>query len=131
MIYYVKTEGYNPVILGSTEDYESIPSGCIECTESQYYQYEELVNDNISKREAEQAYQTFLENLREQRRKVLVAFDTYKTNIFYNIEDEDLEDRSKIIEWYHKWLDLPSTATIDNYPLVIFPDTPIRIQRYL
>lgn len=60
--------------------------------------------------------------LREKRKNLLLAFDKYKTNVQYGIEEESVIQHNKIMEWYHDLLDLKSEA---------FNNVPAKIQYYL
>lgn len=51
--------------------------------------------------------------LRSHRDSLFAAFDIYKTNVFYGIENDS--DRQLIIEWYQRVLDLDEDA-INNPP---------------
>ena len=62
---------------------------------------EELVDDN------RKSY------LRSQRAILLIAFDIYKTNVFYGIEND--ENHDIVISWYKKVLDMEEEA-INNPP---------------
>ena len=63
-----------------------------------------------------------LGELRAKREPLLKAFDVYKTNVFYGIENETNEEHSEIVAWYNAILDLDEEA-IDNVPT--------RIAKYL
>lgn len=58
--------------------------------------------------------------LRAQRKDILNAFDIYKTNVYYGIEQD--EDREQILAWYQDLLDLKETA---------FKNIPEAIQKYM
>lgn len=60
--------------------------------------------------------------LREKRQKILIAFDKYKTNVQYGIEEETTIQHNEIMEWYQDILDLKSES---------FNNVPTRIQYYL
>lgn len=53
--------------------------------------------------------------LRLDRAKIFKAFDIYKQNIAYGIDQETDEKHNSIIEWYQKCLDLDEEA-IHNIP---------------
>ena len=53
--------------------------------------------------------------LREKREPLLIAFDTYKSNVNYGIEIETQEEKDLIIKWYKLILDLDEKA-INNVP---------------
>ena len=55
----------------------------------------------------------YRQNLRSHRDSLFAAFDIYKTNVFYGIENDS--DRQLIIEWYQRVLDLDEDA-INNPP---------------
>lgn len=56
-----------------------------------------------------------LEELRAKREPILVAFDKYKTNVIYGIEEENTEEKIAVLEWYKKALNLDEDA-IENVP---------------
>ena len=53
--------------------------------------------------------------LREKRQKILIAFDKYKTNVQYGIEEETPIQHYEIMVWYQDMLDLKAEA-FDNIP---------------
>ena len=53
--------------------------------------------------------------LRQKRKPLLQAFDTYKTNVFYGIVQETAYDKLKIIAWYEGIKALDEEA-INNIP---------------
>ena len=55
------------------------------------------------------------EYLRQKRTKLFKAFDIFKGNTYLGIDKVSEERKTEIIAWYHKALDLDSSA-IDNYP---------------
>lgn len=55
------------------------------------------------------------EELRLKREPLLTAFDKYKSNVFYGIEEETQEQKTNILTWYGKVLDLNEEA-INNPP---------------
>lgn len=59
-----------------------------------------LLDDLIKNTDYEKEY------LREQRKSLLKAFDVYKTNVQYGIENETEEEHQYILEWYKGILDL-------------------------
>ena len=59
-----------------------------------------LLDDLIKNTDYEKEY------LREQRKSLLKAFDIYKTNVQYGIENETEEEHQSILEWYERILDL-------------------------
>ena len=61
-----------------------------------------------------------LSELRAERELILKAFDIYKTNVIYGIEQD--ANREEILKWYQDILDLKETA---------FNDIPEEIQKYL
>ena len=61
-------------------------------------------------------------NLREQRERLLVAFDKYKSNVQYGIEYEIQTQHESMIAWYEDLLDLKGSA---------FENIPERIKYYL
>lgn len=58
--------------------------------------------------------------LREKRESILEAFDIYKSNVSYGIEQE--ENKEEIINWYQNLLDLNEIA---------FNTIPIKIKKYI
>lgn len=58
--------------------------------------------------------------LRARRKEILNAFDIYKTNVYYGIEED--EEREQILSWYQDLLDLNETA---------FDNIPERIRKYI
>ena len=58
------------------------------------------------------------EVLRKQRERLLKAFDIYKTNVKYGIEQESEEQHTEIVVWYQKCLDLDYEA-INNPPVEV------------
>ena len=55
------------------------------------------------------------EVLRKQRTRLLKAFDIYKTNVKYGIEQESEEQHTEMVAWYQKCLDL-DYESINNPP---------------
>lgn len=51
-----------------------------------------------------------LEARRALRRKLLAAFDVYKQNVLYGIDEETPEIRGTVLTWYRKLLDLELSA---------------------
>ena len=60
--------------------------------------------------------------LRSEREEILRAFDIYKTNVLYGIEQETEEEKVEIINWYNQLLDLDGSA---------FNNISAKITRYL
>ena len=58
------------------------------------------------------------EVLRKQRSRLLKAFDIYKTNVKYGIEQESEEQHTEMVAWYQKCLDLDYEA-INNPPVEV------------
>lgn len=58
------------------------------------------------------------EVLRKQRSRLLKAFDIYKTNVKYGIEQESEEQHTEMVVWYQKCLDLDYEA-INNPPVEV------------
>lgn len=56
-----------------------------------------------------------LDELRTKRKPLLQAFDCYKTNVNYGIENETEEQKLLILEWYNAILNLNEQA-ISNVP---------------
>lgn len=59
---------------------------------------------------------------RDERRRLLAAFDVYKQNVLYGIDGETPETRGTVLTWYQKLLDLDATA---------FAEIPAPIAAYL
>lgn len=47
---------------------------------------------------------------RGYRRELLAAFDVYKQNVLYGIDEETPETRGAVLSWYRKLLDLDPAA---------------------
>ena len=58
------------------------------------------------------------EVLRKQRSRLFKAFDIYKTNVKYGIEQESEEQHTEMVAWYQKCLDLDYEA-INNPPVEV------------
>lgn len=56
------------------------------------------------------------------RKSLLKAFDIYKANVFYGIEEETEGEKAEILIWYQNLLDLNIRA---------FETVPGRIKRYV
>ena len=54
-------------------------------------------------------------HLRQKREALLQAFDIHKTNVFYGICVETETERTQILDWYYRLLDLDENA-INNVP---------------
>ena len=100
MKYYLDKEA-NSVFAITNFDYECREGRDVEITKEEY--------DNFFKR-----YRTTeeckLNKLRSKRKKLLLAFDKYKTNVNYGIVLEDEETRAKIVAWYSDLLNLVESA---------------------
>lgn len=59
---------------------------------------------------------------RDYRRELLAAFDVYKQNVLYGIDEETPETRGAVLSWYRKLLDLDPEA---------FREIPAPITAYL
>ena len=59
---------------------------------------------------------------RDYRRELLAAFDVYKQNVLYGIDEETPETRGAVLSWYRKLLDLDPAA---------FREIPAPITAYL
>ena len=59
---------------------------------------------------------------RDARRRLLAAFDVYKQNVLYGIDEETPETRGTVLTWYRKLLDLDPEA---------FREIPAPITAYL
>lgn len=53
--------------------------------------------------------------LRQERARVFKAFDIYKQNVAYGVEQETQEKHNEIISWYNACLNLDRHA-IENVP---------------
>jgi hypothetical protein len=63
-----------------------------------------------------------LQELKNKREPLLIAFDKYKSNVNYGIEFESETDRTNIITWYRLLLELNEKA---------FANVPERVKYYL
>lgn len=68
--------------------------------------------------------------VRGYRKRLLSAFDAYKSNLFYGIETETPAEHQEIVEWYQEILDLPEKVE-DASAEVVWPTIPAKIERYL
>lgn len=59
---------------------------------------------------------------RDARRRLLAAFDVYKQNVLYGIDEETPETRGTVLTWYRKLLDLDAAA---------FSEIPTPVAAYL
>lgn len=132
MLYYAKVEDDFPVIIGSTEEYESIP---IECQEISVFEYMELQKVLQKSRDIEQLrdhLEETLDRIRDEREVALRAFDVYKTNVYFGIlEQVTSQEREEIMQWYETLLNLPERVTYDNCDEISLPKTPESIKKYL
>lgn len=62
------------------------------------------------------------EILRLKRRKILSAYDIYKTNVLYGTLSETEQEHAEIVAWYQRLLDLEVSA---------FDEVPEKIRYYL
>lgn len=60
--------------------------------------------------------------IRQLRKPLLEAFDVYKSNVAYGVEQETSAEHILIMLWYQDLLDKKENALID---------VPLKIQRYL
>ena len=60
----------------------------------------------------------YLNCLRKKREPLLKAFDVYKANVNYGIVSETEEQKTTILEWYSKVLNLDETA-LNNVPSAV------------
>ena len=60
--------------------------------------------------------------IRQLRKPLLEAFDVYKSNVAYGVEQETSAEHILIMHWYQDLLDKKENALID---------VPLKIQRYL
>lgn len=67
---------------------------------------------------------------RNQRRTALEAFDIYKSNVLYGIEEETEPSRANVLIWYNKVLRFPDQIT-EETELSDFPTIPDEIKKYL
>ena len=71
------------------------------------YENEELIFDDLKSKDYD------LNDLRAIRAPILQAFDIYKTNVIYGIEEET--NKEEILLWYEDILDLKPEA-LENIP---------------
>lgn len=69
-------------------------------------------------------------NFRIERAMQLKAFDIYKSNVNYGLEEETEEQKQEIISWYNAILDFPDKITV-NTVVDDFPKVPKAIKKYL
>ena len=98
----------NSIELELPEDFDYEHQSCYR------YENNELVYDPIKAADYD------LNDLRAERVNILKAFDIYKTNVIYGIEEET--HKEEIMAWYQQILDLEEEA---------FNNMPEQIQRYL
>ena len=60
--------------------------------------------------------------IRQLRKPLLEAFDVYKSNVAYGVEQETSTEHISIMQWYQDLLDKKPNA---------LEDIPLKIQRYL
>lgn len=67
---------------------------------------------------------------RNYRKFVFKAFDIYKTNVIYGIEQENEVQKNLTENWYNEMLNFPESITSDttshNYPVL-----PAYIKKYM
>lgn len=76
-----------------------------------------------TEQEQEQEQKQQLKEIRQQRKKLLTAFDTYKSNLLYFGGTETEEEHAEIAEWYSSLLAAAETG--------VLPETPAAVQQYL
>lgn len=133
MFYYYRKNNDNNMIeiVGNIGREDLIPDGCSICNEAEYNIYLEQISTQRYGTIQEREYKKVLDDIRGLRKIVFMAFDIYKTNIFYGIMQESQEEKDAIINWYNTWLNFPETITIENYMNVTYPETPYVISQYL
>lgn len=82
--------------------------GCYKYENGEFIYDEEKAKDNS------------LNDLRAERVLILQAFDIYKTNVIYGIEEET--NKEEILSWYKDILDLKQEA---------FENIPEQVQKYM
>lgn len=88
------------------------------------YSYIDESGNFVSNKEAydlamqEQERLAKIEALRAKREPLLRAFDKYKSNVYYGIEVETIEEKQSIIAWYNSILGLEDAA-LENVPAKI------------
>lgn len=88
------------------------------------YSYIDELGNFVSNKEAydlamqEQEKLAKIETLRAKREPLLRAFDKYKSNVYYGIEVETIEEKQSIIAWYNSILGLEDAA-LENVPAKI------------
>lgn len=60
-------------------------------------------------------YGTYSNYYRSIRKRLLQAFDIYKTNVIYGIINESEEQKKEVLKWYKNILDLEENS-LDNVP---------------
>lgn len=119
----------------SNNDYQTFPistpagdflQGVIEITEEEYEGIKNhtksfdptlthVVDFYKTPEEIQREQEFLLQEKRARRYQLLIAFDKYKTNVYYGIEQESQEDHNLILNWYHNLLDLSDEA-LENIP---------------
>lgn len=88
------------------------------------YSYIDESGNFVSNKEAydlamlEQEKLAKIETLRAKREPLLAAFDKYKSNVYYGIEVEMIQEKQSIMAWYNSILGLDETA-LENVPVKI------------
>lgn len=100
----------NAIKLKLPEDFDYNNQSCYKLLNGQLVYDKEKENEHIKS------------ILRSEREEILRAFDIYKTNVLYGIEQETEEEKVEIINWYNELLDLNSSA---------FDNISAKITRYL
>ena len=98
----------NAIELDLPEDFDYEHQSCYK------YENDELVYDEMKADDYD------LNDLRELRVNILKAFDIYKTNVIYGIEEDT--NKEEILAWYQQILDLEQEA---------FNNIPEQIQKYM
>lgn len=79
-----------------------------QCRENRDVEISKEEYDNFFK--VEETEEQKLNKLRNKRRKLLEAFDKYKSNVNYGIVVEDVKTRTRIVSWYSDLLNLVESA---------------------
>ena len=110
----IEEDVFEEVINEETNEVEKVKKGTIQKT----IKHPILVAYDNSK----EVEKVRLNKLRSQREPLLKAFDVYKSNVYYGIEEETEEEHKEVVSWYKDLLDLKDNA---------FTNIPERVNRYL
>lgn len=98
----------------------SVDLGCVEIDLNDeqmhnlaFLKYDENHHEVYIDEDEKKNYQ--MDKLKEKRKSLLIAFDKYKSNIQYGIQQETEQQKETILKWYQKVLDLDAEA-IHNPP---------------